>query len=195
MLAHSLTFWPTSRAPSGGSVIFHPWTKLIPKDPNTLSLPKLQLPPVQQGYSFWGTGAIVTGCTSCRPQWLLADLNPAPAGNKPSFLTTKPRLLPNTILKNFLSYWKIIKLTSSRKISVAPLYPASSSSAVMLMIKVPGGWFSRTEAINCRFLKIGLKSFTSLTLIVTSAVYNVHEQFSNKELFLYANKQIIFSSF
>ena len=46
-----------------------------------------------QGYSFWGTGAIVTGCSSCRHQWLLSDSNPGPTGCKPSVLTTKPRLL------------------------------------------------------------------------------------------------------
>ena len=44
--------------------------------------------------SYWGTGAIVPGCPSCRHQWLLSDLNPGPAGCNPNVLTTKPWLLP-----------------------------------------------------------------------------------------------------
>ena len=44
--------------------------------------------PFLQGYSYWGTGAIVTGCSSCRHQWILSDLNPWPVGYKPSLLTT-----------------------------------------------------------------------------------------------------------
>ena len=43
--------------------------------------------------SFWGTVAIVTGCSSCRHQWPLWDSNPGPVGYKPSVLTTKPWMI------------------------------------------------------------------------------------------------------
>ena len=37
-----------------------------------------QLPLFCRVMSCWGTGAIVTGCSSCRHQWLLSDSNPGP---------------------------------------------------------------------------------------------------------------------
>ena len=47
--------------------------------------------PCSAGMFLWGTGAIMTGCSSCRRQWHLSDSNPWPAGYKPSALTTQPR--------------------------------------------------------------------------------------------------------
>ena len=65
----------------------------------------------------------MTGCSSCRHQWLLLDSNAGPVGYKSSVLTTKPPLLPtNSVL------YKQIKELESRSEAAPRARPKTAAA-------------------------------------------------------------------
>ena len=88
---------------AGGScTIFCCWSLLMPE------LFRLECRKV----SLKGTGAIVTGCSFHRHQWILLDSNPGPVGYKSNALTTRPWLLPVLSIQTHIIFSVYNKLYS-----------------------------------------------------------------------------------